>query len=169
MTNTGTENPSTENDITVRSSHVPAFAAARTPSGTAIRIATTSVLSVSETVGSTRCAISCVTGRLVKIDVPRSPCNKAHSQPPKRTRKGSSSPSRSWMRRMSSSVAISPAITAAGSPGVRYRSEKTTNATTAITATVAKRRRTMRAVIRDLGSRRSARAATRSARTDRGA
>src|SRR2546430_2027012 len=52
------------------------------------------------------------------------------------------------MRRMSSSVAMSPAMTAAGSPGVRYRSENTTNATTAITTTVEKRRRTMYAIIR---------------------
>src|ERR1700716_483222 len=54
------------------------------------------------------------------------------------------------MRRMSSSVAMSPAMTAAGSPGVRYRSENTTNATTAITMTVENRRRTMYAIIRRL-------------------
>src|SRR6266404_4139254 len=52
------------------------------------------------------------------------------------------------MRRMSSSVAMSPAMTAAGSPGVRYRSENTTNATTAITTTVENRRRTMYAIVR---------------------
>src|ERR1700720_2091318 len=51
------------------------------------------------------------------------------------------------MRRMSSSVAMSPAITAAGSPGVRYRREKTTNATTAMTTMVENRRRTMYAII----------------------
>src|SRR2546428_7226493 len=54
------------------------------------------------------------------------------------------------MRRMSSSVAMSPAMTAAGSPGVRYRSENTTNATTAITMMVENRRRTMYAIIRPL-------------------
>src|ERR1700758_5041965 len=52
------------------------------------------------------------------------------------------------MRRMSSSVAMSPAMTAAGSPGVRYKSENTTNATTAMTTMVENRRRTMYAIIR---------------------
>ena len=36
--------------------------------------------SVSASVGSTRWAISVVTGRLVKIEVPRSPCASAQSQ-----------------------------------------------------------------------------------------
>jgi hypothetical protein len=44
---------------------------------------------------------------------------------------------------MSSSVAMSPAITAAGSPGVRYSSEKTNRATTPMTGMVARTRRTM--------------------------
>ena len=46
---------------------------------------------------------------LVKMEVPRSPCSKAQVQVPKRTRKGSSRPSFSLMRRMSSPVAASPA------------------------------------------------------------
>ena len=49
--------------------------------------------SVSDTVGWTRCPISVVTGRLVKIDVPRSPCSSRHTQPPNCTRNGSSRPS----------------------------------------------------------------------------
>src|SRR6185295_6451045 len=52
------------------------------------------------------------------------------------------------MRRMSSSVAMSPAMTAAGSPGVRYSSENTTNATTAMTTKVENSRRTTYAIIR---------------------
>jgi len=102
-----------------RSVQLPARAAAITPSGTAIATATTSVHSVSATVGSTRCPIRRVTGRLVKIEVPRSPWSSAQTQVPKRIRNGSSRPSVARMRRMSSSVAISPAMTAAGSPGVR--------------------------------------------------
>ena len=41
---------------------------------------------------------------------------------------------------MSCSVAMSPAITAAGSPGLMYSSEKTNSATTPITGMVASRR-----------------------------
>jgi hypothetical protein len=47
------------------------------------------------------------------------------------------------MRFTSSSVATSPAMTAAGSPGVKYNNEKTINATTAITTIVAPKRLTM--------------------------
>ena len=93
-TNTGTEKPSTENAITARSSQVPALAAAITPRGTATAIDTTSVQSVSASVGSTRCAIKLVTGRLVKIEVPRSPCSSAHSQ--RRTAPGKARRDRAW-------------------------------------------------------------------------
>src|SRR5580704_13637138 len=57
-----------------RSIQVPAFHAATTPIGTATQTANTSVTTISESVGSIRCAIRLATGRLVKIDVPRSPC-----------------------------------------------------------------------------------------------
>src|SRR5687768_15739910 len=100
--------------------------------------ATSSVQRVSATVGSTRWPIRRVTGRLVKMEVPRSPCRRPHTHVPKRTTKGSSRPSPARMRLMSSVVAASPAMTAAGSPGVRYSREKTTNATTVITTRVAK-------------------------------
>ena len=129
--------------MTRRSIQVPALAAAITPSGTAISTATTSVHRVSDTVGCTRCPMSVVTGRLVKIDVPRSPCSSRQTQPPNCTRNGSSRPSFARMFLMSSSVAMSPAITAAGSPGVRNSSENTNSATTAMTINVAPRRRTM--------------------------
>ncbi len=102
-------------------------AAAITPSGTATSTATISVHSVSDSVGSTRWPISCVTGRLVKIEVPRSPCSeRPRPSAPNRTRKGWSSPSlladaarcprRSRCRRRSPPP---------GRPGVRYSSEKT--------------------------------------------
>ena len=86
MTNTGTEKPSTETAITARSSQPPARAAASTPSGTASPTETIIVHTVSASVGSTRWPISVATGSEVKIDVPRSPCASAHSQPPNRTR-----------------------------------------------------------------------------------
>ncbi len=44
------------------------------------------------------------------------------------------------MRAMSSSVAMSPAMIAAGSPGLMYSSEKTKSATTPMTGMVARRR-----------------------------
>src|SRR3954469_23353818 len=141
-TKTGTENPPTEKAITRRSTQVPARAAATTPIGTATSTEITSVETVSESVGSTRWPIRCVTGRLVKIEMPRSPWSNRHSHWPKRCRKGSSRP-RFWrMRAMSSLVAASPARIAAGSPGVRYSRRKTTKATTAMTTMVANRRRT---------------------------
>jgi hypothetical protein len=56
---------------------------------------------------------------------------------------GCSSPNFSRMRAMSAAVAVSPAMMAAGSPGLRCRSENTNSATTAITGIVARMRLTM--------------------------
>ena len=64
-----------------------------------------SVVAISDSVGSMRCAIIVVTGRLVKIEMPRSPCRTCHSQSPKRTTKGRSSPSDARMRSTSAGVA----------------------------------------------------------------
>ena len=64
----------------VRSIQLPAFHAATTPSGTATRMVRTSVIAISESVGSMRCAIIAATGRLVKIEVPRSPCRICQTQ-----------------------------------------------------------------------------------------
>ena len=66
--------------MTTLSIHEPAFHAATTPIGTAARTETNRVEIVKVRVGSTRCAISLETGRLVKIETPRSPCNSAHTQ-----------------------------------------------------------------------------------------
>ncbi len=74
---------------------------------------------VSATVGSTRCSISVMTGRLVKIEMPRSPWSRRHTQPPNWMKKGWSRPSFWRMRMMSATVAVSPAMMAAGSPGER--------------------------------------------------
>ena len=65
-----------------------ARAAAIAPNGTDVRIATISVQIVRDKVGSTRCPINLDTGRLLKIDVPKSPCINAQTQFPKRTIKG---------------------------------------------------------------------------------
>ena len=56
------------------------------------------VSTISDKVGSMRCAIMWLTGRLVKIEVPRSPCSTCHSQSPNRTRNGRSRPSEARMR-----------------------------------------------------------------------
>ena len=82
MTKTGTENPNTAKIITVRSIHDPAFHAASTPIGIAVSTETSRVEIVRVTVGSTRCAIRVDTGRLVKIEMPRSPCSRCHTQLP---------------------------------------------------------------------------------------
>ena len=65
-----------------RSNQVPAFQAASTPIGTATMIENISVTIISDSVGSMRCAIMVVTGRLVKIERPRSACSsrQAHSR-----------------------------------------------------------------------------------------
>ena len=66
--------------MTTRSIHEPAFHAASTPIGIAARTETIRVEIVSVTVGSIRCAISLETGRLVKIEMPRSPCSRPQTQ-----------------------------------------------------------------------------------------
>ncbi len=66
--------------MTVRSIHEPAFHAASTPIGIAASTETRRVEIVKATVGSIRCAIRVVTGRLVKIEMPRSPCSRRHTQ-----------------------------------------------------------------------------------------
>jgi len=105
--------------------------------------ATNSVDSVSAMVGSTRCAIRRVTGRLEKIDVPMSPCSSAHTQTTNCSTNGRSRPSFMRTASIASVVASSPAMIAAGSPGARRSRKNTNSATTAITGRVANRRRIM--------------------------
>jgi hypothetical protein len=66
--------------MTVRSIHDPAFHAASTPSGIAARTDTRRVEIVKLTVGAMRCAIKVETGRLVKIEMPRSPWRRRQIQ-----------------------------------------------------------------------------------------
>jgi hypothetical protein len=68
------------------STQLPAFQAATTPIGTAITTAKINVSTIRESVGSMRWAMSCVTGRLVKIEVPRSPWITRNDHSAKRTR-----------------------------------------------------------------------------------
>ena len=100
-----------------RSIQVPCFQAASTPIGTAMPIERIRVRIISEMVGSSRCSIILVTGRLVKIETPRSPFSTFQTHSPKRIRNGRSSPSPARMRSTSAGLAWSPAMMAAGSPG----------------------------------------------------
>ncbi|MNT48208.1 hypothetical protein D3C72_1849770 [compost metagenome] len=98
------------------------------------------VSAATETVGSSRCASNCATGTWVKMEVPRSPVASRPSHSKNCRHSGWSSPSTPRSLAMSSTVARSPAISAAGSPGDKWISRKTTTATTAITGSVAARR-----------------------------
>ena len=135
--------PSTANAITSRSASLRAFQAASTPSGMASTTATSSVASVSDTVGSSRCAISRLTGRLEKIEVPKSPCVMPTSHSANCSRIGRSRPSllRTWA--ICRDVASSPAMMAAGSPGASRSRKNTNTATTTMTGMVASSRRRM--------------------------
>jgi hypothetical protein len=124
-----------------RSIQVPAFHAASTPIGTAIAIDITSVIDISDSVVGVRCSIIVSTGRLVKIEVPRSPCSTCQNQSPNRTTKGRSSPSEARICAICCSVAWSPAMIAAGSPGAIYSRLNTNSATNPITGIVATTRR----------------------------
>ncbi len=86
----------------MRSTIVLTRQAAITPIGTAMRIAKRSVTNISDRVGSMRWAIIEVTGRLVKIEVPRSPLRMCQSQSRNRTMNGRSSPRLARMRSISS-------------------------------------------------------------------
>ena len=102
---TGREKPRTANTITARSTQVPAFQAATTPIGTASSTANSMVQAVSVSVGSRRWPMSLETGRLEKIDVPRSPRTTCHSQMASCLCSGASSPSLWRMRSISSGEA----------------------------------------------------------------
>jgi hypothetical protein len=84
---------------------VSACHAATTPIGTAIDTANTRVTAISERVGSIRWAIMAATGRLVQIEVPRSPWRICQTHSPKRIRNGRSSPRLCRMRSTSAGVA----------------------------------------------------------------
>ena len=82
MTKTGTEKPKTAITIVRRSIQEPAFQAASTPRGIETRTAMMMVVTESARVGSRRCLIRVATGRLEKIEMPRSPCSSCQTHLP---------------------------------------------------------------------------------------
>ena len=98
-------------------------------------------------VGPTRCPISSVTSALKKKDSPRSPCNRLPSQITNCWRMGWLKPSRSRISAICAPLALSPAMIAAGSPGVSRSIRNTKIATMPSTGMVASRRRTTKASI----------------------
>ena len=99
------EKPATAKIMIARSTQVPAFQAATTPIGTATTTVMISVVSASIRVGSSRWPISLVTGRLEKIEMPRSPCSSDQTQVPNWMCSGWSRPSCARMRAMSAGLA----------------------------------------------------------------
>src|SRR5262245_61483053 len=134
--------------MTRRSTSRRAFQAATTPIGMASASAMARVEIASAAVGSSRWLIRRVTGRLEKIETPRSPCTRPHSQTANCSTTGRSSPSLARTAAIDSAVASSPAMMAAGSPGASRSRKNTNTATTAITGMVASKRRRIYAVIR---------------------
>jgi hypothetical protein len=80
---------------------------------------------------------------LENIDTPRSPRRVAQPQLANCSSSGRSRPRLARIRATFASVALSPAMIAAGSPGARCSSEKTKIATTSMTGITPSRRRTM--------------------------
>ena len=119
-----------------------------TPSGTAVETARISVQIDSASVGSRRWAISSATVFLKKKLSPKLPCSMLPSQMPNCCQIGRLRPSFSRMSAIWSEVALSPAITAAGSPGVSRSMRKTNSATTARTGMMETRRRAMKSSMR---------------------
>src|SRR5262245_44802588 len=102
-------------------------------------------------VGPTRCPISSLTCALKKNDSPRLPCKRLPTQIANCSMIGSFSPSRSRISAICAAVALSPAMIAAGSPGVRRSIRNTKIATIASTGTVARIRRATKASMRATG------------------
>ena len=95
------------------------------------------VASESASVGSSRLAISSATVFLKKNDSPKSPCNMLAIQMKNWVKMGSSRPRRFRISAICSLLALSPAMIAAGSPGVSRSIRNTSTATMIITGTVA--------------------------------
>ncbi len=99
------------------------------------------VVSARLIVGSIRSAISSITGVLDRIDVPKSPRSSWPIQVDELHEERIVEPQRGRGSRSScAGVAVSPAMIAAGSPGVRRSSRKTKSATNPITGIVARMR-----------------------------
>ena len=118
-----------------------------TPIGTETLTAKSSVQTARASVGSTRWAINSATVFLKKKLSPKLPCSTLPIQIANCVQMGSSRPSLLWMSAIWSEVALSPAMTAAGSPGVNRSMRKTKIATTARTGMMAMRRRAIKSSI----------------------
>ena len=142
----GMDIPSSAKNISPWSMMVLAFHAARTPMGMAKLSAIISEAIASDSVGSMRSTTASKTGLLRKIDSPKSPLNIRPMNSPNWMCKGLCSPRLTRNCSMSSSLAFSPASTAAGSPGVRRNMRNATSATKKSTGMAATMRRMMYAV-----------------------
>ena len=127
--------------MTMRSSQLPCQCAAITPSGTARHTAISIVKKASDSVGSIRSPISAATVFLKKKLSPKSPVSTRPDQITNCCIIGWSRPS--WLRICAtcSALALSPAMIAAGSDGVRRSMRKMKTATTSITGMVPSSRR----------------------------
>jgi hypothetical protein len=101
------------------------------------------VASDSASVGSKRLVISSATVFLKKYDSPKSPRKILPNQMKNCVKIGWSRPRLLRIAATCSEFALSPAITAAGSPGVSRSIRNTNTATISITGKVASRRRRM--------------------------
>ena len=127
--NAGNEMPDTASDMPTRSGQRLRHTADATPSTRPSVTDQPMAAMVSQKVGANRSAISVPTGRLLRIDRPKSPCS---ALPKKRTNCCGIGRSRPRSRRTSSTVsgpASGPAASRAGSPGSRCTNRNTSTAT----------------------------------------
>ncbi|MBA7482925.1 hypothetical protein ES707_18429 [subsurface metagenome] len=127
--------------MTMRSIQEPCLCAASTPRGTATSTAIRMVKNASESVGSMRSPIREATVFLKKKLSPKSPVSTLPDQMTNCSIIGRSRPS--WPRILAtcSALALSPAMIAAGSDGVRRSIRKMKTATTSITGIAPSSRR----------------------------
>src|SRR5215218_7333904 len=111
------------------------------PATTAIVRLTRKVPKASSSVTGSRCRISCETGVPSTSDFPRSPCSTPPSQSTYCTTIGLFRPSCSRICSLACSEASGPRMTVAGSPGMRFISEKHTTLTIKRIGSVRSRRR----------------------------
>src|SRR5919112_634054 len=111
------------------------------PATTAIVRLTRKVPIASSSVTGSRCKISCDTGVPSTSDFPRSPCSTPPSQSTYCTTIGLFRPSCSRICSLACSEASGPSMTVAGSPGIRFISEKHTTLTMKSIGSVRSRRR----------------------------
>ena len=126
----GSDTPSSEPTVAVRSSQPPLFTAASAPSGIAISRDSSSAARVSSMVAGRRSAMTSLTGRRWKNDKPKLPCTALPRKRKKRSTSGRSSPmSRRRTSACSGVDCMSPSMISTGSPGVSVIIRKTMTVT----------------------------------------